>query len=391
MQIVLLVSVVLTVVQSASVSAPPNVDPNTKLVFVGMRHGNRNPENFLKNDPNKGKWGEEGLLQLTQIGKRQGYAVGVNIKERYSKLIPDVFNPDVIKAVSSSAERAQMTLQSCMAAAFAPKTPNLQFNKQLDWQPIPYTINNPMLRMYSVNECQPQADAWKPISDDNLPELKKQLTDNKDLIAYIAKNTGLNGSLSNMADVADNLMNIKMLGLKLPDWVEKSTLPGKTGNIYKDVLKFSESHTIMCANYKPCGRLMGGLWLNDIITTLQKKKDKGDDFKLKMVVYAAHTEITLSVMKLMNMDQKEVPTSAGFILEYRDKPEASIRLIYHEPVEDNPDKRHLTVSPLTVPCKGATSDGWCPLQNFIDNVKPNSFADWQAECKLPSTCNPLSG
>lgn len=28
-----------------------------------------------------------------------------------------------------------------------------------------------MLRMYAVDECKVQADAWKPISDDNLPSL----------------------------------------------------------------------------------------------------------------------------------------------------------------------------------------------------------------------------
>ena len=39
-------------------------DPNTKLVFVGTRHGNRNPAQFLKNITS---WGKEGEMELTTV------------------------------------------------------------------------------------------------------------------------------------------------------------------------------------------------------------------------------------------------------------------------------------------------------------------------------------
>lgn len=42
-------------------------DPNTKLVFVGTRHGNRNPGQFVKG---AGDWGKEGENELTTVRRK---------------------------------------------------------------------------------------------------------------------------------------------------------------------------------------------------------------------------------------------------------------------------------------------------------------------------------
>ena len=42
-------------------------DRNTRLVLFGMRHGNRNPTQFLKEV--SGGWGFEGDLELTSVRK----------------------------------------------------------------------------------------------------------------------------------------------------------------------------------------------------------------------------------------------------------------------------------------------------------------------------------
>lgn len=116
-----------------------------------------------------------------------------------------------------------------------------------------------LLRMYAVSECTTSNEGWQPITDDNLPNLSEWIQRQKPLLDYIAQKTGWNASLSDAADVADNLMNIKMMGLQLPDWVEKSTLTGQEGkNLYDDILKFAEAHQIACADYRPCGYMMGG-------------------------------------------------------------------------------------------------------------------------------------
>ena len=64
-----------------------------------------------------------------------------------------------------------------------------------------------MLRMYSV-DCPTSDNAWKPISEDTLPSLKELTQEKKQLIDYVSKHTGWEPTISNMADVADNLIQI---------------------------------------------------------------------------------------------------------------------------------------------------------------------------------------
>ncbi len=69
--------VVLLIVVNGATDQPPHHDdplpnesvkrdPNTKLVFFGTRHGNRNPGKFLDENP-KRKWGLEGDVELTTV------------------------------------------------------------------------------------------------------------------------------------------------------------------------------------------------------------------------------------------------------------------------------------------------------------------------------------
>jgi len=352
---------------------------NVKLNLVGFRHGNRNPAQFLKNDKTHETWAWEGASQLTSIGKRQAYSLGQFLRKRYGKVIQDDFFPAQVKAYSSSAERCQQTLQSVMAGFFPPSSRAL-WNTALPWQPIPYEINDPLLRMYNV-KCPQYTTAYQGISDDNAEACSSWLNKDKDLVQYISKNSGLNASLSDLADVADNIGNMKMFNAQLPDWVTNPSLPGyPPKSMFDSVLSFAEAHQVICANDSECARMMAGLWLDQVITTLQQKRDG----KLKDRTghfYAAHTETVLSLIRLLKAkDVKENPTSAGFILEYTDVPVPAVRFIFHEPDPTKPDARLAEIKELPY-CSGK---GWCPLDTFVSNVKAPSFNNWQAACKLPS-------
>ena len=99
-----------------------------------------------------------------------------------------------------------MTLQTAMAGLW-PLKARAKWNDKLDWQPIPYEINDPLLRMYNV-DCPQYKTVYQPISDDNCPACREWLARDKDLAAYIAKNTGFNVSLSDLGDAADNIRNM---------------------------------------------------------------------------------------------------------------------------------------------------------------------------------------
>jgi len=124
---------------------------------------------------------------------------------------------------------------------------------------------------------------------------------------------------------------------------------------------------------------MAGLWLDQIIQTLQSLKS--GNLKDRVAnVYAAHTETVLSLIRLMKTDDvAETPTSAGLILEYTDTPSPSVRFIFHEPDPNNPDHRLAELKSFPF-CEGQQ---WCPLDKFVDGVKGPAFSDWQAACKLP--------
>jgi len=237
--------------------------------------------------------------------------------------------------------------------------------------------------MYNVNPCQGYKDAYQSISDDNQKDASDWLKRDPELVAYLAKSSGLNGSLSDLADVADNIGNMKLFGQPLPSWVTNPTLPGyNESTMFAAVESFAEAHQILCANDTAptgCARMMSGLWLDQVINVLQglkngTLKDRVANF------YGAHTETVLSLMRLMKADDvPDCPTSAGLILEYTDTPAPAVRFIFHEPDPENPDHR-LAELKLLPYCGGQQ---WCALDTFIENVKATAFSDWRQACKLP--------
>ncbi len=145
--------------------------------------------------------------KVFQFGKRQSYGLGVAVRKFIGTLVEPQYLPKETKAFSSSTNRAQMTLQCALAGIFPPKDFS-KWNSFLDWTPVPYQIDDPMLRMYAVSPCPTSDAAWQPITDDNLADLTALTKEKKELLDYMAKNTGWNASISNMADLADNVIEI---------------------------------------------------------------------------------------------------------------------------------------------------------------------------------------
>jgi len=241
--------------------------------------------------------------------------------------------------------------------------------------------------MYNVKDCKGYTEAYQAISDDNAPACRDWLDRDHDLIRYISQNSGLNASLSDLADVSDNIGNMKMQNVPLPAWVTNPRLSGyPPKSMYDDIMSFAEAHQVLCAADAGCSRMMAGMWLGQIITTLQQKKDNKKDAKdLTGKFYGAHTETVLSLIRLMKArDVQDCPTSAGLILEYTDVPRPAVRFIFHEPDPTNPDVRIAEWKELPY-CQGQE---WCPVDTFVANVQARSFNDWQAACKLPKCAQP---
>ncbi|KAL6738619.1 hypothetical protein Aduo_012147 [Ancylostoma duodenale] len=213
-------------------------DPNTKLVLWGTRHGNRNPEQLVFKTPSV--WGFEGNTELTQFGKRQAYGLGRELRRFVGDLVDGNYLPPQAKYYSSSANRCQMTLQTALAGFYTPTGWADWQRKQFDfWSPVPYSIVDPLLRMYAVKDCPASDQAWKPISEDTLPDLAKIVSDNRALLSYIARNTNWTASVSSAADLADNIIEMDLYGSPYPSWIANPSLPGFTAATFKQaVLSF---------------------------------------------------------------------------------------------------------------------------------------------------------
>ncbi|VDM67792.1 unnamed protein product [Strongylus vulgaris] len=265
------------------------IDPHTVLVMFGTRHGNRNPEVFLNENPRT--WGFEGDTELTSIGKRQAFGLGKEMRKFVGDLVSENYNRSDSKYFSSSANRCQMTLQVALAGLYKPVGwAEWDTSGGLPWSPVPYTIDDPMLRMYAVKECRNNDKVWKPIDDDTLPALAEKKKNNTALLNYIGQETHWNmSSLARAADFADNLIEIvkflrsetefhleniervfqDLYNASYPKWVSHPTLEGyDEERLVKEALEFAEIHQIACADYEPCRDLMSGVWLKNILNTI---------------------------------------------------------------------------------------------------------------------------
>jgi len=355
---------------------PPD---NVVLVLTGFRHGNRNPGEFLKDDPNKGKWGLEGEVQLTNIGKKEAYTYGTFLRQRYDHLISKEYFPTQVKAQSSSAERCQMTTQSVLAGLFPPTGFNV-WDPAIKWQPTAVAINDPLLRMYSVPNCPNSDAAWKPINDVATPDAKNLFGPNKDVIEYVANVTGGKPTLSHMADVFDNLEAMHLRHLKLPEWVSKNKF---NRDIYKDVEKFKEANLILCGKWEPCRKMMAGYWLQDIVDNIQKFQQGKNETKL--YVYGTHNEIVTSLFWGVGVKKEGVYYNGAALFEFRQKPSAAVRLFYSSPKEGDPSVRETAVEKMPF----CDNQEWCPLDKFLAGVQPMLIKDWEDACrrgKCSCTC-----
>ncbi|GMT13623.1 hypothetical protein PFISCL1PPCAC_4920, partial [Pristionchus fissidentatus] len=338
------------------------IHPETVLVLFGTRHGNRNPEKFVA-VPNR-KWGREGELELTDIGKRQAYGLGKEMRTFVNKLIDPNFLPAQSKFYSSSANRCQMTLQAALAGLFDPVDWADWNRGKLDhWSPVPYTIDDPLLRMYSVKGCANSDQAWDPISKDTLPDLKELVERSKPLLNYMFESDGRKPTIGNAADIADNIINMDFNQAPYPDWLARPTLPGYNATtIKKAFLSFAENHMNKCAAHKPCRDMMGGLWVDHIIKALDAAVN--GSASTRIIGYASHTEVTLAVMILLGIEKSELTTSGGFVIELRKgSSQPQVRLLQHDP---NTVDTHVIYNAHLVPelATKAHTDGWMPLDAF---------------------------
>lgn len=80
---------------------------------------------------------------------------------------------DIFKftASSSSLNRCQMTMQAFLAGLYPPVDWS-KWDSSINWQPIPISLDNPLLRMRNVEDCKTQKDLWNTVINADTPQGK---------------------------------------------------------------------------------------------------------------------------------------------------------------------------------------------------------------------------
>ncbi|CEF59706.1 Histidine phosphatase superfamily,clade-2-containing protein [Strongyloides ratti] len=371
-----------------------DIDHDTVMLLYVLRHGNRNPSKYFEENSLKRGWGEEGPLELNRRGKNEVFNFGVRLRHFLKGFTKRNFNSSEINLYTSSANRCQMTLQLVSAAIFRPIGYGY-WRDNLDWSPTPYTIDDNLLRPYTKN-CDAVINAWATINNEELSEIKNIVSSNQDIINFYINEGGKfnfnkNRSFNDLANVADNLHNYKIYRKPFPEFITKANFSNYNSSTLIDkTMTFIEGPQIACANDKKCGYLMGGNLLSHIKNELIKKANETHNYPVKMIGYASHTEIVLSVMKLMGIDQNEVRTGCGFIIQLREKPFWSLKILTHNTIYQNNrlTGHSITIANYSQSLKNISmGNGWIGLQNFTKLIQNKTIDDWEKICPTCSKFN----
>lgn len=200
-------------------------------VTVLFRHGFRTPRFLYKNDPYKqeaSKIWPEGFGELTNIGKREAFALGQWYREKYRSFIPEKYNSNFLRVLSSDKDRCLMSAACSLAGLYPPKKEQI-WNENLQWQPIPIHT-----RPVSIDGMVAADDRHCKKYDRLYQELMKSensinfFKSKSSIFEYVSNHTGESKrTFLDITNFHDTLFIEQNYNLTLPNWTKK-VFPHKT-------------------------------------------------------------------------------------------------------------------------------------------------------------------
>uniref|UniRef100_T1GPQ3 Acid phosphatase n=1 Tax=Megaselia scalaris TaxID=36166 RepID=T1GPQ3_MEGSC len=166
-----------------------------------FRHGARTPADTYPLDPYFNEtFYPNGWGQVTNDGKDKLYKMGIWLHDRYGKFLGE-YMPDSVYAQATGVSRTHVSLQTVLAGLYRPRNTALDWNRNLNWLPIPVfsqpleedsllLVRTPCPRYYEARD-----DVYK------LPEIASLHEKYKDMMKELSDHTGKH--IENAEDVAD--------------------------------------------------------------------------------------------------------------------------------------------------------------------------------------------
>lgn len=270
-----------------------------------------------------------------------------------------------------------MSLQLLLAGLFPPRGTALEWNKGLNWLPIPYNyedLDKDTLLLVRTSCPRYHEESQRVFAED----LKDELDSYSSLFKELTNITGL--EIKTPDDVQSLYSTLKAeegYGLKLPEW---------TKNYYPDKLKpLTDLSYVYNAYNSRLKRLKGGVFVKKAIQDWNQKID--GKLKQKIFLYAGHDSTVTNILSAFNVWETQFPdygiTAMLEFSQHKKTGEYGIEIFLRNTTRSQPYS-------LTIP--GCSQ--FCSLSDLKDLLQENIPADWNKECKAQNenfTEPPLGG
>lgn len=334
-----------------------------------FRHGHRTPADTYPNDPHINEtfypygWGH-----LTNEGKRYLFESGEYLRRRYNTFLGKTYFPDMVHSQSTGVARTRMSLQLVLAGLFPPKNTANEWNKRLNWQPVP--IESEPLDKDTLLLVRTECPRYHEALEEALTSdpIKSEIDVYRPMMEELTKITGLNITTpDDIQSLYSTLRTEEEYGLRLPAWTREYypyqlfevTTRSYLYNVWTDELK----------------RLKGGPFVSKIVKEWQDKvSDTLKPAQRKIYMYTGHDSSVVNILSAFNVWEEQFPGYAIMsifeLLQDKTTGEYGVQLYLRNSTS--------SPTPLTIP----GCDFFCPLDKVMGSVqhliKP---IDTATECK----------
>ncbi|RWS09887.1 lysosomal acid phosphatase-like protein 3 [Dinothrombium tinctorium] len=339
------------------------------------RHGDRTPLKLHPNDPYREEnYWSDGLGQLTQMGKKRMYKLGLYLRKRYSSFLTK--NSREMYIQSSEKQRCKESANLIAAGIYLPHSqeyPKYKFSFPIKTIPLMEDI---LLTM------KPHC----PVANVEFEKVKRS----SELINFSEKYEHLFKFLSekyhaNISDIFKarnvymNLVIERSVGYKLPNWINSSTMEQlKTLAGYS--FYFPVSTQIL-------QKLRAGVLIDEILSRFQlfdsKSEEKGKDNK-KIFIYSTHDTKLAALLTTLGVFNKLTPpfgSTVIFELHSSEKNGNLVKAFYLNETE--------TEKPEILYFPACNYKQFCSLSMLRLNLNNKIPKDWKKECGFSENKNLL--
>ncbi|KAH0944673.1 hypothetical protein HN011_009464 [Eciton burchellii] len=349
-----------------------SIKPELKLINVVFRHGDRTPNSgsneMFPNDPYLNySFYPTGHGQLTLNGKRREYELGKVLRNRYNQFLGGLYKPGIVIARSSDFDRTKMSLQLVLAALFPPKGIQ-QWNRLLNWQPIPTSYMSRVDdNLFLTDECPQYLNEYKRVL--NLPQTKTKINQFKSLMNNLTRLTGKTITTTlDMFHLYHTFVAQSSLGLTLSKW-SYDYFPH--GPLLDGVVAEYD-----ITNFTP---LLRRLFAGPIIHSMMKNMIAAQNLNppnAKIYLYSGHETNIASLLHAFNVYKPHVPEySSAVILElYQFGKEHYVKLLYYQ-----------GIPPIIKEFRIPGCEELCPFDKYLDLIEDLIPSDDEMICDKRQT------